>query len=127
MTALALAIVFLVFALGGLAYSIYRGQSMTDLRDVEISRLQAEIACLRDAIGRATALQREMDAEIRWLRVALRAMLETHGRPHRSEWTNERAFEHAKTVDAQARAALKQEGADHSRDYEGSDGGQVPQ
>jgi hypothetical protein len=48
----------------------------------EIERLRgAEIVSLRDVVGRATALQREMDAEIGRLRVALQAMLETHGRP----------------------------------------------
>lgn len=43
---------------------------------------------------------------VRELADALRSMLECHGKPHREECLNDAAFEHAKAVDAQARAAL---------------------
>ena len=45
-------------------------------------------------------------AENERLRAALQEMLETHGKPHREEWINDAAFEHAKQVDARARQAL---------------------
>jgi hypothetical protein len=42
------------------------------------------------------------------LLAALKAMLETHGRPHREEWLNDAAFEHAKKVDSNARLAISE-------------------
>lgn len=49
----------------------------------------------------------EMAAEIERLTAALQAMLDMHGKPHREEWLNDAAFEHAKRVDAQAHRALE--------------------
>lgn len=40
------------------------------------------------------------------LLAALQAMLDTHGKPMREEWMNDAGFEHARKVDAQARAAI---------------------
>jgi hypothetical protein len=57
--------------------------------------------CTRIAIR--LGVQRPEDVA---LREALRAMLDTHGKPHREEWINDAAFEHARRVDAQARAVL---------------------
>lgn len=64
--------------------------------------------CDRLANKFAAIIDREMQTEITQLRlrVALQAMLDTHGMPVRDEWINDAAFEHAKAVDAQARAAL---------------------
>lgn len=102
-------------------------------KDVEIERLRAEIERLRaaavwhceacgtvtrsgecDCTKLQTSTQRLvpydyracLDAEVERLREALRAMLNTHGKPHREEWMNDAGFEHAKAVDAQARRAL---------------------
>lgn len=48
----------------------------------------------------------EARAKITELREALTAMLDLHGIPHRDEWLNESAYQHAVEIDRRARAAL---------------------
>jgi hypothetical protein len=46
------------------------------------------------------------------LRVALKLMLDLHGKPMREEWINQAAFEHCQAVQKQAKEALAQTGGD---------------
>ena len=73
---------------------------MTDI----VERLRA---MENDLVGPYRGLTLEAANVIERLRAALQAMLECHGKPHREEWINDAAYQHAVEVDAQARRALE--------------------
>jgi hypothetical protein len=88
---------------------------MTDQDDIKALRRDIAIRDgglsllyrIREALGfnRYFPLS-HLDTRAKAIHDALVEMLETHGKPHREEWMNDAAFEHAKAVDFRARNAI---------------------
>lgn len=60
---------------------------------------------LAEQVAKAVAAERERCAE---LRQALQDMLYLHGRPHREEWLNEQAYQHACEVHKRCAAIIRE-------------------
>ena len=61
---------------------------------------------VEQALAEAVAAERERCAQ---LRQALQDMLDLHGRPHREEWINEQAYQHACEVHKRCAAAIRKD------------------